>query len=62
MPDPTPLFVGLDVDKDSITVAHGRGQSADHVPAPASGSGHALRRRTAIPCRSRELFRKGVGR
>ena len=29
MSDPTPLFVGLDVHKDSIAVAHAQGQSAD---------------------------------
>jgi transposase len=29
MPKSTPLFVGLDVHKDSITVAHAQGQSAD---------------------------------
>ena len=29
MPQSTPLFVGLDVHKDSITVAHARGHSAD---------------------------------
>ena len=29
MEKPTPLFVGLDVHKDSIAVAHARGQSAD---------------------------------
>ena len=29
MSDPTPLFVGLDVHKDSIAVAYARGQSAD---------------------------------
>ena len=29
MAEPTPLFVGLDVHKDSIAVAHARGQSAD---------------------------------
>ena len=29
MSDPTPLDVGLDVRKDSITVAHAHGQSAD---------------------------------
>ena len=29
MAEPTPLFVGLDVHKDSIAVAHAQGQSAD---------------------------------
>jgi transposase len=29
MAEPTPLFVGLDVHKDSIAVAHAHGQSAD---------------------------------
>ena len=29
MEKPTPLFVGLDVHKDSIAVAHAQGQSAD---------------------------------
>ena len=29
MSEPTPLFVGLDVHKDSIAVAHALGQSAD---------------------------------
>ena len=29
MPQSTPLFVGLDVHKDSIAVAHAQGQSAD---------------------------------
>ncbi len=29
MSEPTPLFVGLDVHKDSIAVAHAQGQSAD---------------------------------
>ena len=29
MSEPTPLFVGLDVHKDSIAVAHARGQSAE---------------------------------
>ena len=29
MSDPTPLYVGLDVHKDSIAVAHAQGQSAD---------------------------------
>ena len=29
MAQPTPLFVGLDVHKDSIAVAHAQGQSAD---------------------------------
>jgi transposase len=29
MAQPTPLFVGLDVHKDSIAVAHALGQSAD---------------------------------
>ena len=29
MSEPTPLFVGLDVHKDSIVVAHAQGQSAD---------------------------------
>lgn len=29
MPQPTPLFVGLDVHKDSIAVAHAQGQSAE---------------------------------
>ena len=29
MTEPTPLFVGLDVHKDSIAVAHAAGQSAD---------------------------------
>ena len=29
MSQPTPLFVGLDVHKDSITVAHAVGQCAD---------------------------------
>jgi len=29
MAEPTPLFVGLDVHKDSIAVAHALGQSAD---------------------------------
>jgi transposase len=29
MTEPTPLFVGLDVHKDSIAVAHAQGQSAD---------------------------------
>ena len=29
MEKPTPLFVGLDVHKDSIAVAHALGQSAD---------------------------------
>ena len=29
MSQPTPLFVGLDVYKDSIAVAHAQGQSAD---------------------------------
>ena len=29
MAQSTPLFVGLDVHKDSIAVAHARGQSAD---------------------------------
>ena len=29
MSEPTPLFVGLDVHKDSISVAHARGQSAE---------------------------------
>ena len=28
MSEPTPLFVGLDVHKDSIAVAHAQGQSA----------------------------------
>jgi len=29
MPQSTPLYVGLDVHKDSIAVAHANGQSAD---------------------------------
>ena len=29
MSEPTPLFVGLDVHKDSIAVAYAQGQSAD---------------------------------
>jgi hypothetical protein len=29
MAQPTPLFVGLDVHKDSIAVAHAQGQSSD---------------------------------
>ena len=29
MAQPTPLYVGLDVHKDSIAVAHAQGQSAD---------------------------------
>jgi transposase len=29
MAEPTPLFVGLDLHKDSIAVAHARGHSAD---------------------------------
>jgi hypothetical protein len=29
MAQPTPLFVGLDVHKDSIAVAHAQGQCAD---------------------------------
>jgi transposase len=29
MSEPAPLFVGLDVQKDSIAVAHAQGQSAD---------------------------------
>ena len=29
MEKPTPLFVGLDVHKDSIAVAHAQGQSAE---------------------------------
>ena len=29
MSEPTPLFVGLDVHKDSIAVAHAQGQSAE---------------------------------
>ena len=29
MSEPTPLFVGLDVHKDSIAVAYARGESAD---------------------------------
>ena len=29
MAQPTPLFVGLDVHKDSIAVAHAQGQSVD---------------------------------
>jgi transposase len=29
MAQPTPLFVGLDVHKDSIAVAHAQGHSAD---------------------------------
>ena len=29
MSEPTPLFVGLDVHKDSIAVAHAQGHSAD---------------------------------
>ena len=29
MAEPTPLFVGLDVHKDSIAVAYAQGQSAD---------------------------------
>ena len=29
MSDPTPLFIGLDVHKDSIAVAHAQGQRAD---------------------------------
>ena len=29
MAQPTPLFIGLDVHKDSIAVAHAQGQSAD---------------------------------
>jgi hypothetical protein len=29
MEKPTPLFVGLDVHKDAIAVAHAQGQSAD---------------------------------
>ena len=29
MAEPTPLFVGLDVHKDSIAVAHAQGLSAD---------------------------------
>ena len=29
MSQSTPLFVGLDVHKDSIAVAHARGESAD---------------------------------
>ena len=29
MPKPTPLFVGLDVHKDSIAVAHAQGHRSD---------------------------------
>lgn len=29
MAEPTPLFVGLDVHKDSIAAAHAQGQSAE---------------------------------
>ena len=42
MAEPTPLFVGLDVHKDSIAVAYAQGQSADPpVYVGAIGTRHA---------------------
>jgi transposase len=42
MGQPTPLFVGLDVHKDSIAVAHAQGQSAEPpVFVGAIGPRHA---------------------
>ena len=48
MSEPTPLFVGLDVHKDSIAVAHAQGQSAD-PPVYVGAIGTRVKEQAA-PC------------
>ena len=54
MAQPTPLFVGLDVHKNSIAVAHAQGQSAD----PPVFVGTTLRSDFGRPTRPRGPARR----
>ena len=69
MAEPTPLFVGLDVHKDSIAVAHAQGQSAEPpVYVGAIGTRQAdldklirrLQAKTPTPCLPMKPGRAGT--